>query len=250
MFPEDCRICERPLREVSRYPVCHACLLAAKPFQAEHSCVQCHTPFLNRSPLDDSGRCAICRLGARSFDEAWSYGSYDGAVRALVHLFKYERIPTLARPLGALLSRALPRDRHFDIITPVPMHWRRRWTRGFNQAELLAAELSRRTGIPMEMALQRRHRPAQAGQSSAARRRNATGAFSAASHLTPGSMAGQRVLLIDDVFTTGSTAAACASVLKRTGAVRVSVLTLARADRRFGREALFGTTSAAREKSA
>ncbi|MEZ5356288.1 MAG: ComF family protein [Bryobacteraceae bacterium] len=247
LFPDDCRICGSPLTELSRYPVCAPCLLAAQPFQAEHACSQCHTPFLNRAPLDEQGRCALCRLGGRAYDDAWSYGAYEGPVRTLVHLLKYEGIRTLASPLGALLSRALPRQRQFDVIVPVPIHWRRRWMRGFNQAELLAADLSRRTGIPVAEALERRHRPAQAGLSSAARRRNAAGAFSIAAGAA---LAGRKILLIDDVLTTGSTAAACASVLKRAGAARVSVLTLARADRRYGREALLANHPAVREMSA
>ncbi|MEZ5402582.1 MAG: ComF family protein [Bryobacteraceae bacterium] len=189
----------------------------------------------------------LCRLGGRPYDEAWSYGAYEGTLRSLVHLLKYERIPTLAEPLGALLARALPRDRRFDVIVPVPMHWRRRWMRGFNQAELLAAEVARRTGMPVAKILSRESRPVQAGLSSAERRRNAAGAF-AARRLD--AVAGSRVLLVDDVLTTGSTVAACARVLKRAGAVRVSVLTLARADRRFGREALIGPQLAARGMSA
>jgi ComF family protein len=131
-----------------------------------------------------------------------------------------------------LLSSALPRDERFDALTPVPLHWRRQWQRGFNQSEVLARALSRRTGIPIIAALRRvRSTAAQAGLSNSGRRRNVTAAF--ASRASAGGMlAGKRILLIDDVMTTGSTATACALALKRAGAARVALLTVARVDRR------------------
>jgi len=165
------------------------------------------------------------------FDAAWSFGFYEGGLRGLIQLFKYGRVPTLARPLGELLSRALPRDRPFDMIVPMPMHWLRRWRRGFNQADLLAREVARRTGVPLAAVVKRRRAtPPQAGLTSAARRANVAAAFAAtnAEHIR-----GRRVLLIDDVLTTGATASACARILRQSGAASVTVLTLARADRRM-----------------
>jgi ComF family protein len=196
--------------------------------EAEHFCCACGTPFQNRFPLDEEGRCALCRNGLRGFDAAFCYGPYGGVLRRLIHLFKYQKVRSLERPLADFLLRALPRDARFDAIVPVPLHWRRRWRRGFNQCELLAREVARRTGIPVSKALRRRSAgKAQAGLTLAARRHNVTStSFSASSGVT-----GQSVLLVDDVLTTGSTATACALPLKKAGAVRVSVLTVARADR-------------------
>jgi ComF family protein len=145
-------------------------------------------------------------------------------------------VRTLARPLGALLSSALPCDEVFDAIVPVPLHWRRQWQRGFNQSELLARELGRRCGRPIVRALRRlRATTPQAGLSNTSRRRNVTQAFASrrAVRRAP-DVRGKRILLIDDVMTTGSTATACALALKRAGAARVTLLTVARADRRFG----------------
>ncbi len=137
---------------------------------------------------------------------------------------------TLARPLGRLLSTALPREERFDVIVPMPMHWLRRWQRGFNQAELLAQDLSRRTHLPVRNAARRvKHGRVQAGLTNAKRRLNVAGAFRV-TH--PSWVMGQRVLLIDDVMTTGSTASACARILKRAGAAHVSLLTVGRVDRR------------------
>lgn len=213
-------------------PVCRSCLKAPEPFSAEFFCISCRTPFQNGFPLDSEGRCALCRSGLRGFDAAYCYGSYEGVLRQLIHLFKYTKIPTLARPLSDFLAAALPRDEGFDTVVPVPLHWWRRWQRGFNQSELLAREIARRTGLPFCRALRRARATAtQAGLSHGARRRNVAGAFHA--RRPAAALRGRNVLLIDDVMTTGSTAAACALALKRAGADRVTLLTAARVDRRL-----------------
>ena len=219
------------MRSVVRFPVCERCLAEPVPLDAEFFCVSCRTPFLNSFPLDSEGRCALCRSGLRAFDAAYSFGTYGGALRQLIHLLKYDRMRPLAGPLSAYLLRSLPRDEAFDFIVPVPLHWQRQWKRGFNQSELLARALSRSTGIPVNRALRRvKAGAAQAGLSKSARRRNVSQAFRCGAKEA---MRGRRILLLDDVMTTGSTAAACARALKGAGASRVALLTLARADRRF-----------------
>ena len=249
-FPQDCRICGHALYAITRIPVCPRCLAEPVPLSAEFFCVSCRTPFLNRFPLDEEGRCALCRLGLRGFDAAYCFGSYEGVLRELIHLYKYGRIKTLARPLGELLAAALPRDERFDAVTPVPLHWRRQWRRGVNQAELLARSIAGRHRIPMLPVLRRVHSTkVQAGLSNAGRRGNVSAAFAARGGIRGGVLGGlwggdrgwghaggvrdKRILLVDDVMTTGSTAAACALALKRAGASRVALLTVARVDRRF-----------------
>jgi ComF family protein len=149
----------------------------------------------------------------------------------LVHLFKYRRVRSLQKPLGRMLSLALPREEQVDLVVPVPMHWWRKWSRGFNQAELLARGVARRTGIPVTRALKRRRRTlAQAGLTLAQRRENLTAVFRVTAR---NRVEGRRVLLVDDVLTTGATASACAETLKRAGARSVVLLTLARVDRRW-----------------
>jgi ComF family protein len=216
-------------------PVCRACLAKPEPLYAEYFCVQCRAPFLSEFPLDEEGRCGLCRRGALGFDAAYSFGFYENELRKLIQLFKYGRVETLAAPLGRLLARALPREQSFDVIVPMPLHWRKRWQRGFNQAALLAHQIGRRTHVPVRNALRRvRNTDSQAGLTSAKRRKNVSGAFQAswrAKHRR--TLEGQRVLLIDDVMTTGATAASCARALKRAGARHVTLLTLARADRRM-----------------
>lgn len=225
-------MCGEPLLEVSRIPVCAPCLREPAPLDAEFFCSSCRTPFLNPFPLGPDGRCALCRSGLRGFDAAYCYGAYEGVLRELIHLLKYGKVKTMADPLGDWLLAALPRDERFDAVTAVPLHWRRQWQRGFNQSELLARTLVRRSGLPLIAALKRvRSTSAQAGLSNTERRRNVTAAF--ASRARAGKrVAGKRILLIDDVMTTGSTAASCALALKRGGAARVALLTVARVDRR------------------
>jgi len=139
---------------------------------------------------------------------------------------------TLSQPLADLLARALPLDERLDAVTAVPLHWRREWQRGFNQSELLARAIAKRRGIPVVRPLRRaRATQTQAGLSNTERRRNVAAAF--VCRRGAQQLNGQRVLLIDDVMTTGSTAAACANALKQAGAAKVVLLTVARVDRRM-----------------
>lgn len=230
LFPDECRLCNTPLHGYTRVPVCAACLSAPTALQADYFCAQCKTPFQNRFPLDLEGRCALCRAGARGFDAAYCFGFYEGPLRDLIHLFKYNGMKPLASPLGEYLSRALPLDEGFDAVVPMPLHWRRRFDRGFNQAALLAAQVARRRKIPLLHAVRRlRATTSQTGLTNARRRDNVAGAFRARRGRP---LEGMRILLVDDVMTTGATGSACGAVLKRAGAKSVTLLTLARVDRR------------------
>jgi len=209
------------------------------PLVAEHFCSICGTPFLNRAPLDELSRCGLCRRGVTRFDAAFAFGEYDGVLRRLIQLYKYEGVRPLAAPLSRLLARAVPRSQRFDVIVPMPLHWMRRWKRGFNQAGLLVQLLARQLAVPAVAAV-RRVKPTapQAGLTMAQRRDNVAGAFQVRNRRA---IAGMNVLLVDDVLTTGATLNACAAVLKRSGARRVTVLAVARADRR--RVSLAGSLS-------
>jgi ComF family protein len=166
----------------------------------------------------------------RSFDLAYTFGSYEGPLQKLIHLFKYGKVESLARPLSELILRALPRDLGVDHVIAIPMHWRKEWQRGFNQAALLAEPVARRYALKLSTNLQRvRKTESQASLDEQGRRTNLKNAFAVR---RPQEIAGKRILLVDDVFTTGATLRVAAAVLKNAGATHVTVLTLARVDRR------------------
>jgi ComF family protein len=174
----------------------------------------------------------VCRGREVNFDVAYSFGSYEGTLRDLIRLFKYSKIETLSKPLSRFLVDALPRDESFDLVTAMPMHWYRRWQRGFNQAELLAKPVARKLGLKASPLLRRvRLGKRQAGLGATDRRKNLKAAFRLARNAQ---VEGKRILLIDDVLTTGTTVAAATAALKEAGARRVSVLTVARVMRRSG----------------
>ncbi len=190
----------------------------------------CRTPFIDAYPLDEHDLCTVCRESLVNFDTAYSFGSYEGPLRKLIHLLKYAKVETLALPLSRLLVRAIPIDQRFDAIIAMPMHWRKRWERGFNQAELLARPLAKRYGLKLSTNLRRkRYTKPQAGLTEPQRQENLKDSFAVKK---PESIARKHILLVDDVFTTGATLRAAAGALKVAGAAHVSALTLARVDRR------------------
>jgi ComF family protein len=198
--------------------------------EADYYCASCKTPFANAFPLDERGLCAACRAGLRGFDRAASFGFYEGALRDLIHLYKYAGMRPLGRHLARYLAELMAEE-NFDAVVSVPLHWRKRWRRGFNQSEILARSVSRFRATPYVDALKRvRAAEVQAGLGKTARRKNVSGAFAVK---RAADVQGKRVLLIDDVMTTGATATACGLALKRAGAQSVSLLTLARVDRRW-----------------
>ncbi len=231
------------MSNVSRVPVCPSCLALPQPLQAEFFCRSCRTPFTDDYPLDEHDLCTVCREGLANFDAAYSFGSYEGSLQQLIHLFKYAKVESLAQPLSSFLLRALPLEANFDLIMAMPMHWRKRWERGFNQAELLAAPVARRYGLPLTTNLRRtRYTKSQAGLTESARRDNLRGSFRV--H-RPDQVTAKRILLVDDVFTTGATLRAAAAVLKSAGAAHVSALTLARVDRAISTRTALKSAAAA-----
>jgi ComF family protein len=175
-----------------------------------------------------SGRCDACRRRSPAYDCARSVFVYDGPIREAIHALKYHGRRAAAGPLGVLLAQRAPRDaiRGVDSVVPVPLHPSRLITRGFNQAELIARPLAALLGVPcVARALRRSHHDrSQAELDATARRASVRDAF----HPGP-ARTGARVLLIDDVFSTGATAEACAAALREAGASAVTVLTVARA---------------------
>ena len=185
----------------------------------------------------------MCRRIEPRFAKAAAYGAYDGGLRELIHLLKYEQVRPASRVLGRMLAKVLDdlrpsfsevsgRDARqgvsLPLIVPVPLHGAKLRERGFNQSEEIArAALKLRPGFPMSTRalVRRRATASQIGLTRAQRRANVRGAFAV---MAPEQIAGCDVVLVDDVFTTGTTISECARVLRRAGASRVFVATVAR----------------------
>jgi ComF family protein len=171
-------------------------------------------------------RCRNLRLG---FDQAFRLGTYDGLLRDLILKMKHESGEGLAEAVGALWAEfagARLAAAGAQVVVPVPLHWTRRWSRGYNQSEALARALAARLKLPYHSGWLRRIRrtPKQTSQTPAARHASVRGAFRARS---AAKLRGKTVLLVDDVLTTGSTASEAARTLRRQGAGRVVVAVLA-----------------------
>lgn len=226
LLPPQCLSC----RAIVAAPgtLCGACFAKVR-FLSAPCCAACGTPF----EFDPGGADVLCGGCIRSrpaYDRARAVFRYDDSSRGLILAFKHgDRIDAapayarwLARAGGALLDGA-------DLIAPVPLHWTRLFHRRYNQSALLANALARLTGRPAAPELLRRWRrtPSQGGLDRTERIRNVRGAFSVRAKSRP-SVVGKRILLVDDVLTTGATVEACAKVLLKVGATAVDVLTLAR----------------------
>jgi ComF family protein len=205
---------------------------AAMTFFAPPWCAVCGLPFPH--PMGDDAICADCARDRPSWDRARAVLRYDKHSRHLVLALKHADRTHLARALGGWMRRAGAEVLDgADLIVPVPLHWTRLFTRRYNQAGLLAHAIRAAGGPPVapDWLVRRRRTPSQGRLGPAARTRNVRGAFA----LRPGrSIRGQRIVLIDDVLTTGATVEECARILRRGGAEFVGVLTLARALRAGG----------------
>ena len=191
-------------------------------------CACCGLPFPYEVPPETL--CPACVRDRPAFDRARAVFRYDDASRSLILAFKHADQIHGAPFYGRWLERVgRPLLTEADLIAPVPLHRRRLLARRYNQAALLAraAARDRREQLALDLLTRRRHTPSQGRLSPAGRRRNVRGAFV----LTPrwaDRLRGGRVLLVDDVLTTGATVEECARVLRRNGAAAVDVLTLAR----------------------
>jgi len=192
-------------------------------------CPRCGLVFPSREGEDHL--CGRCLKQTGGFTRARAAGIYDGSLRTAVHALKFKGTVSLADPLGTLLFDTFRRFwavGEIDVVAPVPLHRQRFRQRGFNQAYLLMRKwaLPGGTVVIRDLLLRTRATAPQTGLDRRRRRMNIRNAFGVK---RPGQSTGKRVLLVDDVLTTGATADACAAALIRDGARRVDVLTLARA---------------------
>ena len=216
-------------------PVCSNCLELVRSLDGSY-CAVCGEALL--SPLFEGRTDALCGLCQRAhppFEKALAYGSYEGALRDLIHLLKYEQVRPAIHVLGPMLAEAMARlepaiPAGRIAVVPVPLHRHKKAERGFNQSEMLARTALKRVHRPERFELltgaliRQRETESQISRTRHQRRENLRGAFA----VSGADIAGRLVLLVDDVFTTGTTVSECARVLRRSGAQRVWVATVAR----------------------
>jgi ComF family protein len=230
IFPPRCITCDDPLEQHGPLPFCPSCLDGIR-FIRSPLCPRCGVPFPVQEREDHL--CGDCLTEKKPYAVARSVGRYEDTLLTAIDRFKYRGRAGIGLILGGIMADVAGMIwdmKVFERIVPVPLHRKRLRDRGFNQAAILARELAKRFDIPLDITSLRREvfTPPQVGLDRAKRSANVHGAFSARH---PQKIAGRRILLVDDVHTTGSTLAECSRVLIRAKAESVAVLTLARAIR-------------------
>jgi len=218
IYPPLCLSCGQPAAGPFCAP-CHA-TLASDPFC---TCLRCGSTVGPHSATNEG--CPRCKNEHFSFSSVVRLGPYEGQRREMILRMKNDEV--VARAVGAVFAEEVGlRVRHLEptLVIPVPLHWKRRWQRGYNQAEVLANALAAHLRVPCRPRLLRRIRmtPSQTGLSGTARRENLRGAILVRT-LQKDFLKGRVALLVDDVFTTGSTVQAAAVVLKSVGVSAVHV---------------------------
>lgn len=228
ILPPICHICHSHIPDAGRLHICRSCR-DRLPLVSSPLCPLCGVPFAG---VGGDHRCGACLTYPPHYDLARSLYLYEGAIRDLIHSFKYNQQTQLRYPLALLALEGVSGLAAYapHIIIPVPLHRSRLRQRGFNQAVLLGKVLSQQMSLPMLPDALVRTRPTepQIKLSATERRLNVKGAFSVG---RAGSVAGKRILLLDDVMTTGSTMDECARELKKAGAEAVFAAAIARAPR-------------------
>jgi len=248
MFPTDCRVCGGPVIALSEAQVCEACV-ARVGAQTDVLCSRCGEAMGMESARFAGGmgvsECTMCRLAAPEFERAVAFAVYDEEVREMLHLLKFHGMRKIANAvLGEGMATAMlqleEQAARELVVVPVPLFAARQRSRGFNQAQVLAeAGVTKLRGMRPEWKL-----PIEAGAltrvkdtrsmfalNPSVRRRNLKGAFRVERAEL---VRGREVLLVDDIMTTGATARECARVLRRAGAAKVWVVTMARAQPESG----------------
>jgi len=228
IYPGCCLLCGQPLAAAQTHfcSLCHRELFADR----ESLCPRCAGSIGPFTAID--GRCPACRKESFAFQQVLRLGRYEGLLREVILRLKKQRGEGLAELLGecwAKESVARFAAFHADAMIPVPLHWRRRWQRGYNQSAALCRGLASCLNLPFHPAWLRRvrHTPQQTSRPTPAERKaNVRGAFRAR---TGAPLAGRTILLVDDVMTTGATASEAARALRSAGASHVVVAVLARA---------------------
>lgn len=224
LLPPACPLCGGVFSVPAAGPFCHHCMATMTALPAAQ-CSRCALPFIPSSALGVH-LCGRCILAPPAYAATYAAGLYEGQLRNAIGRFKFHQSPNLDRPLARLLEDRLPEFLDIDLLVPVPLHPVRLRERTYNQALLLARELGRRRRLAMadDVLSKCLVTVPQQSLTAAQRRDNLRGAFA----LLRG-VAGKKILLVDDVMTTGVTVDLCSQVLLAGGAERVDVAVVARA---------------------
>ena len=228
ILPEHCRSCGEFLWEDSIPFFCDYCWSSIRPIHGP-LCRRCSQPFGSPVSLlySPKHQCANCRTRPPAFTQAWTIYPYKSPLKEAIGLFKYKGKISLTGPLADLVLKALPPLPMIDVILPVPLHPIRFREREFNQSLLLANQVSRQLTLPLSHSNLVRVRPTipQTSLKRNDRLKNLRRSF-VVTNLE--ALMGKNILLVDDVFTTGTTVNECAKTLRKVGAGHVYVVTLAR----------------------
>lgn len=223
LFPPACPLCQQPLpANSSVYTFCPGCAAAVTPLPRGH-CSLCALPFA--AAQGSTHLCGRCLQHPPAYTRVYCCGLYQHSLRRAIHKFKFSDGVALDRTLGRMLATAVDCGWRPGLVVPVPQEPQRLRQRGYNQALLLARELTRQRGGDCDQHILRKTRltPAQHELPAQMRRSNLAGVFAASR-----AVKGQEVLLVDDVMTTGATVDACSRTLVAAGAAEVRVAVLAR----------------------
>lgn len=223
LLPPACPLCSQTFPVNWQAPFCSDCLSGFLPLPKAH-CSCCALPFTGSS--NSTHLCGSCIDRPPPFEKVHTIGCFDSSLREAIHQFKFNQRIGLDRPLGILLNRSLPIDSSFELIVPVPLQRRRLRQRSYNQSLLLARELARHQHLPVatDLLVKKTETVPQQELSARQRERNLSQVFAVQRQLK-----GERVLLVDDVMTTGSTVRACSQALLSAGAGVVQVAVVGRA---------------------
>ncbi len=227
LFPPSCHICAQRMAVPGKTCICRDCL-GQLAFTKSPLCSRCGSQFEFSGETRDH-YCAACLKKMPAFDTARSLLRYDAPVPDLLHRLKYRADSSVLGPIREIIAHnaGIWEQEHCDLIMPVPLHADRLRRRGLNQSQLLArlAFPAHQKKIAINLLVRVKNTHPQTGLSGVERRRNLRDAFQITS---PGMLEGKSVWLVDDVFTTGTTASECSKTLKKNGAKEVHVWTLAR----------------------
>ncbi len=227
LYPRHCFACDKSLHEETNPYICESCIEIIEATEVRR-CIKCGLKSGPGVTSSDKG-CHECKNTNLGFEKSFFVSDNIEPVRTLIHQFKYKKHICLATPLGSLLVDILCHETagEIDSVVPVPLHWRKKQERGFNQSELMARKISKRLSIPISTnnLFRAKNTLSQTHLSRTERQENVKGAFKVKN---PELYYQKHVLLVDDVLTTGMTASECAKSLKRAGASKVFLVALAR----------------------